>query len=206
MTINELYEKVYSTEETKTADTFIHLFEENVTLIESQDIKKDDETYNAVMRLTADYAHDLRIKEAYSKALPYLDRAIELFENYNGFDKSKMNDVEFYQILRLDRGISNFYKRNYSLSKPDFLWLLKYNPDNEIYKSWISGLRFRKYDTTIKILWYVVGGSVLISALTDRKTLGFFFDLILYLGALALIATIVFEIVKYMNKRKINAT
>jgi hypothetical protein len=205
MTIKELYDKIYSTEETKTPDSFIPLFEENINLIESQDLKIDNDSYNAVMRITADYAHNLKIKEAYTKALPYLDRAIDLFENYNEFDKAKMNDVEFYRILRFDRGVSNYYKKDYSKSELDFLWLTRNNPDNDIYKAWISALRFRKYDLTIKILWYVIAGSVIFGAFVDRKTQGFIYDLILYSGVFALITALIFETIKYINKRKINA-
>jgi tetratricopeptide (TPR) repeat protein len=205
MTIKELYDKIYSTEETKTPDLFILLFEENINLIESQDLKIDNDSYNAVMRIIADYAHNLKIKEAYTKALPYLDRAIDLFENYNEFDKAKMNDVEFYRILRFDRGVSNYYKKDYSKSELDFLWLTKNNPDNDIFKAWISALRFRKYDLVIKILWYVIAASVVFGAIVDRKTNSFIYDLILYSGVFALIAALIFETIKYINKRKINA-
>jgi tetratricopeptide (TPR) repeat protein len=205
MTIIELYNKIYSTEETKTPDSFIPLFEENIDFIESQDIQTDNDSYNAVMRIIADYAHNLKIKEAYTKALPYLDRAIDLFENYKGFDKTKMNDVEFYRILRFDRGVSNYYKKDYSKSELDFLWLAKKNPDNDIYKAWISALRYRKYDLTIKILWYVIAVSVIFGAIVDRKTHSLIYDLILYSGVFALIAALIFETIKYINKRKINA-
>jgi hypothetical protein len=205
MTIKELYDKIYSTEETKTPDAFIPLFEENINLIESQDLQLDSDSYETVMRLTADYAHNLKIKEAYTKALPYLDRAIELFEDFKGFDKSKMNEVEFYRILRFDRGVSNYYKKDYFKSELDFSWLTKNNPDNDIYKAWISALRFRKYDLTIKILWYVIAASVICGAIVDRKTQGLIYDLILYSGVFALIAALVFETIKYINKRKINA-
>jgi hypothetical protein len=205
MTITELYDKVYSTEETKTPDSFIPMFEENYILIENQDIRIDNGTYYAVMRLIADYAHNLRIKESYTKALPYLDRAIDLFENYDDFDKTKMNDIDFYRILRFDRGASNYYKKEYSKSQLDFEWLSTNNPDNDIYKNWISAIRFKKYDLVINILWYIIAGSVIISALINRKTFGFIYDLVLYLGVVALISAVIFEIIRYVNKRKINA-
>ena len=205
MRINELFDKVYSTDETKNPDTFIRMFEENIVLIENQVIQSDIETYNAVMRLTADYAHNLRIKESYTKALPYLDRAIDLFENYNGFDKSKMNEVEFYRTLRFDRGISNYYKKNYSKSQLDFSWLTENNPDNDVYKNWIFGLRSRKYDLILKILWYMIAGTVVLLALIDRDSHRIAHDLILYLGTLALIVAPILELIKYLNKRKLNA-
>ena len=205
MTINELFDKVYSTDETKNPDTFIRLFEENIILIENQDLQIDNVTYNAVMRLTADYAHNLKMKESHTKALPYLDKAINLFENYSGFDKTKMNDVEFYRILRFDRGVSNYYKKNYSKSQLDFSWLIENNPENDAYKSWIFGLRYRKYDWVLNILWYIIAGSVILLSLIDRDSYRFAHDLIVYLGAFALVVAPILGIIKYLNKRKLNA-
>jgi hypothetical protein len=205
MTINELYDHVYSNTDTKKPDIFIKTFEDNLAIIENQEIHADNEIYNAVMRLTADYAHNLRIKEAYTKALPYLDRAIDLFENFPDFDNTKMNDVDFYRTLRFDRGISNYYKNHFSKSEKDFHWLVKHNPDNDIYKNWVFALHYRKYDLTIKILWYIVIGSVVFSALASRLNYNFINSLILCSGAIALIISIILEIIRYINKRKQNA-
>lgn len=205
MTIYELYDKIYSTDETKTSDTFIHLFEENINLIESQDLQESSDSYNAVMRLTADYAHNLKTIEAYTKALPYLYRAIELFDNFMEFDQNKLNNVSLYKILRFDRGVSNYYTKNYAKSQLDFLWLIKNNPDNETFKNWIIAIRFIKYDRIIKILWYFTAGSVILINLVNRKTNSILYDWILYSGVFALITTLILETIKYVNKRKINA-
>jgi tetratricopeptide (TPR) repeat protein len=201
MTILEIYNKVYSTKETISLDGLIGLFEDNMALFENQ-IPYTDEEYNAVMRLTSDYAHNLKNKEAYSKSLPYLDKAIDLFDNYKGFDKSKMNDIEFYRILRFDRGVANYYLKNYLKSENDFTWLTKNNPDNDIFKNWIFSLRFRKYDQLLKILWYSIAASILFGTFIDKIKYPFIYNLILYLGALALIMAIVFEAIKQINKRK----
>jgi len=205
MTIKEFYDHVYSNTDLNKPDIFIKTFEDNLALIENQEIHTDNEIYNAVMRLTADYAHSLRIKEAYTKSLPYLDRAIDLFENIPDFDNTKINDVDFYRTLRFDRGISNYYKKYFSKSEMDFYWLVKNNPDNDIYKNWVFALRYKKFDLTIKILWYIVAGSVVFSALASRLNYNLINSLILCSGIIALSISIILEIIRYINKRKQNA-
>lgn len=205
MTIIGLYDKVYSTEEAKNPDSYIRMFEENSKLIENQDILIDDESYNAVMRLTADYAHDLKIKESYAKALPYLDRAIELFENFNGFHKEKINNVEFYKILRFDRGVAHYELKNFNKSQVDFMWLKSNNPDHDVFKNWIYALRLRKYNILINILWLIAVGSAIIGTLVDRKMNSLIHDLILYSGTIAFITALIFETLKYITKRRLNA-
>jgi len=201
MTIQEFYNSVYSNEQTKNPDVFISLIEKNMELLENQNIQ-DVELYYMVMRLTSDYANFLKSKESYSKALPYLDRAIILHENYEDIDESKLNEIEFYRILRFDRGVSNFYVKEYSKAQLDFEWLIRYNPDNDIYKSWICGLKSRKYDFTLKILFYIVIGAMLFVSFFDRKTNAFIHDLILYVGTIGLIVALILESIKYINKRK----
>ena len=201
MTIKEFYNSVYSNEQTKNPDAFISLIENNMELLENQNIQ-DVDIYYMVMRLTSDYANCLKSKESYSKALPYLDRAIILHENYEDIDESKLNEVEFYRILRFDRGVSNFYVKKYSKAQLDFEWLIRHNPDNDIYKSWIYGLKFRKYDFILKILFYIVIGAMLFVSFFDRKTNAFIYNLILYVGTIALIVALILESIKYINKRK----
>jgi len=201
MTIKEFYNSVYSDEQTMNTDGFISLIESNIKLIENQDLQ-DIELYYMVTRLTSDYAICLKRKECYSKALPYLDRAIMLQENYEGMDEKKLNEEEFYRTLRLDRGISNFYVKKYSKAQLDFEWLIRHNPDNDIYKSWIYGLKSRKYDFALKILWYIVAGAIFFTTFVDRNINAFFHDFVLYVGALSLIVGVIFELIKYINKRK----
>ena len=114
-----------------------------------------------------------------------------------------MDEVEFYYIaLRFDRGISNFHKKNYRSSQLDFEWLIKQNPDNELYKSWLYGLKSRKYDFILKVLFYIVVGAMVFTTFVDRNTNAFIYDLILYAGALSLVVAVILEIIKYINKRK----
>lgn len=201
MTIKELYNKVYTTDETKSSDQFIRLYEENKFLIENQEIT-EDENHEAVMRLTADFAHHLVTKESYLKALTYLDKAIVLFENYNGFDLSKMNDVAFYRILRFDRGVANFELRNYSKSHYDFKWLMKNNPDNETFRNWNNAIVYRKIQIQIRFLWYLLAGLLILEIFIDRTTFNILHTTVLILCSLSLLSILFLEAIKYKNKRK----
>ena len=103
---------------------------------------------------------------------------------------------EFYRVLRFDRGVSNFHVKKYSKAQLDFEWLIRHNPDNDIYKSWIYGLKFRKYDFTLKILFYIVIGAMLFVSFFDRNTNVFIHNFILCVGTIALIVALILESIK----------
>lgn len=201
MTIKELYNKVYSTNETKTPEVFVQLYEKNKDIIDNQDTT-DDDSYEAVMRLTADYAHHLVIKESYKKALPYLEKAIDLFENFKGFDLSKMNKVSFYNILRFDRGRAYYYLKCYSKSNSDFFWLVTHNPDNDSYKNWLENIRLRKLNVLNSVLWYILAVLLILEIFIDKITYKTIHTFLLILSSFLLLSILVLEAIKYIRKRK----
>jgi len=205
MTFKEIYDSIYSNEETKNPDSFIKHYEENITLIENHETDSENDYYD-VMRLTSDYAHNLTIKESYTKALPFLDKAVQLYENFSGFDNEKLLENNFYQLLRFDRASANYYLKNFSIAQSEFKWLNDTYPENDKFKLWMTHTKFRKHDSLLKILWYIIAGSVLATTFIEKESIGFLYDIVLYFGTIALVIAIALESIKYINKRKINAS
>src|SRR5690606_4220184 len=129
---------IYTDETTKDTDRFLEIYEPNKNLVDSLKINNDKELHNKVMRLTADYAHHLTMRENYKKALPKLDKAIELFQTYPDFKDTDLFKLGFYETLVFDRAMANYYLKNLNDVKNDLKSLTAKFPDNDKYKNWLS--------------------------------------------------------------------
>ena len=203
MTIDELYHQIYSDEATKNSTNFIDLFESNKDLVDSLAVNGDKEVHNKVMRLTADYAHHLAMKENYKKALPIIDKAIRLFQEYPDFKDKELFKIEFYETLVFDRVVANYYLKRFKKAQHDLKILTAKFPDNDKYKNWLAATKTYSTQILINILWYVIAAVVVTTAIVERQDLGIFYDIILYIGAVALIAAMIAEITKVIRKKKI---
>ena len=57
--------------------------------------------------------------------------------------------------------------------------------------------------TFISILWYFVTGIVIATSLFDEQDIGYFYDYLIYRGAVILLITIVAEIIKRIRQKSI---
>lgn len=57
--------------------------------------------------------------------------------------------------------------------------------------------------TFISILWYFVTGIVIATSLFDEQDIGYFYDYLIYRGAVILLITIVAEIIKRIRQNSI---
>ncbi len=203
MTIDELYDLIYTDETTKDSNRFLNIYEHNKNLVDNQIIDGDKEVHNKVMRLTADYAHHLTMKENYKKALPIIDKAIGLFQTYSDFKDTDLFKISFYETLVFDRVVVNYYLKNIKGAKNDLKTLTDKFPDNDKYKNWLNATKTYSTQTFINILWYIIVAVVLTTAIVERIDIGVFYDIILYIGAVALITVVLAEIMKVIRKRKI---
>lgn len=203
MTVNELYDKIYTDESTKDSNTFLGIFDPNKEIVESAVINGNQDLHNKVMRLTADYAHHLTMRENYKKAIPQIDKAIELFQTYSDFKGSNLYEIGFYETLIFDRAMSNYYLKNFKASKQDLIILMDKFPDNDKYKNWMAATQTHSTQILINVLWYVIAAAALLTSFAEREDIGILYDLVLYLGGIALIVAVSAEILKTMNKRKI---
>jgi hypothetical protein len=202
MTIHQLYVKIYSDHRFKDPQEFIDIYETNKELIEGLPLNGDKEVYRKITRLTGDYAHHLTTREYYKKALPKIDKAIELFElnpDYIGTDLFKH---QLFEALVFDRAVSNYYLKNYKEAKSDLRILKDRFPDNDKYQNWLNSLQTFSIRALINVCWYVVAGAMLVTMLFDEKEIGILRDIILFVGIIALIIAVTADLKSRFAKRK----
>src|ERR1700733_6830950 len=136
MTVKELFESLIVPGETLNTDQVIKTFEANQDFILNTDIYSSDENYFFVTLLIHHYGRALRIKERYSKALPFLNRAMPLLESDVIFEQVDLRN-RLRTDNRLDRGIAYYRKSNYKKAKEDFIWLTNHDSHNENYRNWL---------------------------------------------------------------------
>ena len=203
MTVNELYDKIYNDESTKDSNVFLDIFDPNKEILEKVVINGNQDLHNKVMRLTADYAHHLTMKENYNKAIPQLDKAVGLFETYSDFRDTDLYQIGFYETLIFDRAMSNYYLKNFKIAKQDLKVLTDKFPDNDKYKNWMAATKTHSIRKLINVLWYVIAAAVLLTSFVEREDIGDLYDIVLIIGGLALIGAVSAEIFKAINKKKI---
>jgi len=203
MTIDELYDRIYTDETTKESDRFLDIFDHNYNLIDNLVIDGDKELHNKVMRLTADYAHHLTMKEKYKKAIPIINKAFGFFQTYSDFKDTDLFTIGFYETLVFDRVVANYYLNNFKGAKNDLITLTEKFPENDKYRNWLIATKAYASQSFIYILWYIIAAITLLTALVERKDIGVFYNIILYIGAVAFIIAVFAEIMNSIRKKKI---
>jgi tetratricopeptide (TPR) repeat protein len=203
MTVNELYDKIYTDDTTSDPKVFLGFLESNREIVENVTINGNQDLHDKVMRLTADYAHYLTMNENYKKAIPIIDKAVELFQTYSDFKDTDLYKIGFYETLIFDRAIANYYLQNFEYAKQDLKALTDKFPDNDKYKNWLATTKTYSIQKLINVLWYVIAAVVLLTSFTGREDIGVLYDIILILGGLVLIGAISAEIFKATTKKKI---
>jgi len=145
--IKILYDKIYSDKSTKDPKLFIDFYERNKNLIEGADSSTSNTDYDDIMRITSDYALSLSQYGSSRKAIPYLDKAIQLFKDSSLTDLTK---VYMYEILVWTRGVENYDRKKYSIAKSDFQYLVENYPEND---KWLLASRTIQLKKFVNYLW-----------------------------------------------------
>ncbi|MBL0053586.1 MAG: hypothetical protein IPP29_19880 [Bacteroidetes bacterium] len=201
--IKEIADDIYSKEKTKSHRDLIDNLERYQKTIETIDYKATSDTYDIYSQLIADYGIALLETQSYKKAIPSINKAIDLFKSNKRFTADSLPNVKFYETLIFNRGLCNYYLDNYELAQPDFELLVKLYPDNDIYPKWTNSIGNRKLNRLKNISWYFVAGSVLIESFFSKTKL--IKDITLGLGLLALLSAIILETMMYYRKKKYGA-
>jgi tetratricopeptide (TPR) repeat protein len=201
--IKEIAEDIYSKENTKSHRDLIDNFERHQKTIETIDFKATVDTYDIYSQLLADYGIALAETQSYNKAIPAIDKALELLENNKKFTTKTLPNVKFYETLIFNRGICNYYLDKFEMARPDFELLVRLYPNNDNYPKWTNAIKNKKLNRLKNILWYFVAGSVLIESFYNKTTL--IKDLTFGIGLLALLGAIILETMMYIRKRKYGA-
>lgn len=191
--------KIYTVETTKSPQDLVDNFERHQNAINSTDYHSSAEDYTLFTRLTSDYAIALTDIESHKKAIPYLNKGLSLLMNDPTINKENIRTIKFYEAIIFRRGVSNYYLKNYSEAKNDFVLLTKLYPDNIKYKTWLIAINNIVLNRIKDIVWTLVTVSVLIEIFFKHYDLPH--GLFLWTGVLSLLTGIVLEIVIYSRKK-----
>ena len=204
MNIDTLYEKAFTDEICKNPDKFIEFVNPHIDLINNTEINGNSEMHDKVLRLIANHAHNLTIRESFKKAQPHLDKAISLFQSHPEYKEKELLTIPFYEILIFDRAVVKYRLKDYKSSDKDLKLLTSKFPDNDKYKSWLASAQTYKLQNYFKYVWYTILAVVLFTTFFDKEDIGQVYNLIvLIIGGIALLLAIPFEIIIRLKKRKI---
>lgn len=200
--IETLYHKTYSGDPRHESSYQIDNYESNKDLIKSADPSVSNPDYDGIMRLTADYALVLYKNGKSKKALPYLDKAINLFQNSSIKDLYK---VPMYETLLLSRGIVNYNNRKYSIASNDFVWLVTSDPESCKYRNWLLAAKTYKQKRYLNIAWRLALFCLLFHSFIVREH-DSLRRLLLWIGIASLGVAVIQEANLYFVKRKVRKT
>jgi tetratricopeptide (TPR) repeat protein len=145
MTIKELHDNLYDEKPLRNPRFFIDTYEKNIDLINNVDISNLID-YDYAMRLTCDYAILLEDSGYIKKSIQYLDKAIDLMENFPNFQKDKLFDIHYYELIVFHKAHALYNLKKYKDSLLIFERLDKAFPNNDKYLGWIYGIKSKKYE------------------------------------------------------------
>ena len=207
MTIKELHDKLYDEKTPRNPKLFIDNYEANLDLITNVDLTNLHD-YDYAMRLTCDYAILLEDSGYLKKGILYLDKAIDLMGNFPDYQKDKLFDIRYYELIVFHKARALYNLKKYSDSLPIFERLDKAFPNNEKYLSWIYGLKRKKYEFYTWIGFGMIMTDLILRTFLKGKN-SLFDKVSFWFLLFALIFSVSSEILKriQLNKqKKINAT
>jgi tetratricopeptide (TPR) repeat protein len=110
---------------------YVSYFESNLPSIEVIDVSKNEEHYNAKLRLTSDYGLSLNAAGQYKNAIPVLEEAIYMFENSPYHDPIELKNIDFYEHLLFRYGAALRDIQEVERSGQIFKRLVEYYPQND---------------------------------------------------------------------------
>ena len=201
MTIKELQDKLYLGDTPVNPKLFVKYYEANLDLINSVDLTNVVD-YGFAMRMTCDYAMILENSGNLLKGIMFLDEAIEKLENYPDYQKDRLFEVPYYELVFFHKARAFYNLRNFRDSLMIFERLHKVFPHKEQYKAWILRITAKKYQH-----WVWNGLGVMLVTLILRifleEKVPWMDEITYWILLLALVCTATFEIGKWIKLKKL---
>ena len=148
MTSKEIYNNLFELHKDRgNNDTIISIVDTNMDIINNDLANNNEETHHYTTMIISLYAELVYHKEKYNIALPFLERAIFLWESNTLYELIDLEN-EWYLSLRFHRGIANYRLKKMSKAKEDFSWLRNQDPQNELYRIWMIDAKNYYLDIT----------------------------------------------------------
>jgi len=139
--IKEIADYIYDEENTQNPRDFVENYQKYQSALNSIDDFSQPETYDTYSRLVADYGIALTELKSYKKAIPVLNKALELFLKNKKITRDSLPKVQFYETLIFKRGFCYYHLDKYKMALSDFELLVELYPDNSIYPKWIFAIK-----------------------------------------------------------------
>ena len=181
---------------------YIKFYENNLDSIDRIDIEKDDDHYNAKLRLFSEYGLSLVGGGHYTRGASVLEKAIPMFENAPNQDFNKLKEISYFEHLLWSYGVALWETKRIESSIDVFSRLVDYYPDNDKYRSWLNGLKATKIKKYTKPLWI----AITIWLVCDLTIFEKFESIVQFrlsiFGATLLVIVGLLELYIYITKRK----
>lgn len=181
---------------------YIRFYENNLDSIDRIDIEKDDDHYNAKLRLFSEYGLSLVGGGHYTRGASVLEKVIPMFENAPNQDFNKLKEISYFEHLLWSYGVALWETKRVESSIDVFNRLVDYYPDNDKYRSWLNGLKATKIKKYTKPLWLAIA----IWLVCDLTIFERFESIVQFrlsiFGAALLVIVGLLELYIYITKRK----
>lgn len=148
MTIKELYDSLYDENNPKDYRTFINGYESNAEVLAHVNWSDLGE-YKYTMRLICDYAISLEGAGYARKSIPHFDKAIDLIRNYPSHLNINLFSIPYYEVVVFHKARALYNLKRFRESRVLFNSLNDAFPGNDLYLSWMKGIKSRSYDILI---------------------------------------------------------
>ncbi len=158
--LNSIVGGLYGEKDIKTREDLINSFDNHQSTIDTFNYSSTPELSNSYLRLLSEYALSLSVLDKDKKAIPFLDKALLLYErNYS----KELFQTETYEFLLWHRGKCNFNLKHFDIAKADFDVLVKHYPDNAIYQKWVDEFANIKLSRLINVFYFLLFISLICS-------------------------------------------
>jgi len=135
--LNELYNTIYQNEENQQPLQFISLVDPKIDSIIATDLSSTLD-FTKATKLLSDYGIHLANTGKFKRAIIYLNKAAELFENDKKTKGKSITQTPLYETILLYRGVAYYNTRTYKSARTDLKRLAVTFPNNFKYKNWFN--------------------------------------------------------------------
>ena len=174
-------------------DDFIRIYEFHKEIIESEE-------NHFYQRIRIDFAIYLSYNEEYTRAVPLLNKNIEILTSKN-YDNPLLVTESYLKGTLFEKGKSFYYTRKLNESQAIFNQLHIDYPNNDIYKDWLKSSIHFNYQKFSNYLWIIVGASLFLNIILGRLK---YDNLEFYSIIIGLISIILIGVIHLLSKLKQN--
>ena len=135
--LNELYNTIYQNDENQQPLSFLSLVDPIIDSILTTDLSGTIDFPKATKLLT-DYGIHLANTGKFARAIIYLNKAAQLFENDKRTKGKSITQTPLYETILLYRGVAFYNTRKYKSARTDLKRLALAFPQQLKYKNWFN--------------------------------------------------------------------